>query len=125
MKCLTIHQPWATLIMSGKRRFEVRTWSTSYRGPILIHAGLKVEHEECERLNIHNPETGCILGVAKLERVIHFTPTTWDTTRHLHLEKGKMPTPNAFGWELIPLLRLSEPVPYSGKLGLFNAKVVL
>jgi hypothetical protein len=39
MKALTIQQPWASLIIIGVKRFEYRSWKTSYRGPLLIHAG--------------------------------------------------------------------------------------
>lgn len=38
MRCLSIHQPWASLIALGPKRIENRTWATSYRGPLLIHA---------------------------------------------------------------------------------------
>jgi hypothetical protein len=38
MKGLTLTQPWATLIAIGAKRIETRSWSTSYRGPIAIHA---------------------------------------------------------------------------------------
>lgn len=41
MKCLTLHQPWATLVISGAKRIETRSWKTAYRGPLLIHAGRK------------------------------------------------------------------------------------
>ena len=41
MKCLTIHQPWASLIACGAKKYETRGWATSYRGPIAIHAGKK------------------------------------------------------------------------------------
>ncbi len=39
MKALTITQPWATLIAIGAKRFETRSWSTPYEGPLAIHAG--------------------------------------------------------------------------------------
>ena len=38
MKALTIWQPWASLLACGGKRFETRSWATSYRGPIAIHA---------------------------------------------------------------------------------------
>jgi activating signal cointegrator 1 len=38
MRCLTLTQPWATLVAIGVKRIETRSWSTSYRGPLLIHA---------------------------------------------------------------------------------------
>lgn len=37
-KVLTLTQPWATLIALGEKKIETRSWSTSYRGPLLIHA---------------------------------------------------------------------------------------
>ena len=43
MKILSIRQPWAALIVHGFKETENRTWSTSYRGPVLIHAALKVD----------------------------------------------------------------------------------
>jgi len=38
MKALTLTQPWATLIACGAKRIETRSWSTSYRGALAIHA---------------------------------------------------------------------------------------
>jgi len=37
MKALTISQPYASLIVSGKKWVENRTWGTSYRGMLAIH----------------------------------------------------------------------------------------
>lgn len=39
MRALTIRQPWASLIAAGVKTLETRSWSTRYRGPLLIHAG--------------------------------------------------------------------------------------
>lgn len=39
METLTIHQPYATLLCLGLKEFEFRSWKTSHRGNILIHAG--------------------------------------------------------------------------------------
>lgn len=38
MKALTVIQPWATAIALGSKKIETRSWETSYRGPLLIHA---------------------------------------------------------------------------------------
>jgi len=38
MKTLSVRQPWATLICSGIKTVENRTWKTDYRGKLLIHA---------------------------------------------------------------------------------------
>lgn len=37
MRALTVRQPWAWLLFHGKD-VENRNWSTSYRGPLAIHA---------------------------------------------------------------------------------------
>ena len=42
MKALTIRQPWASLIAAGVKTIETRSWSTKYRGPLAIHAGLSL-----------------------------------------------------------------------------------
>lgn len=39
MKALTLTQPWAALVALGQKRVETRSWRTSYRGPLAIHAG--------------------------------------------------------------------------------------
>ena len=39
MKAITVKQPWASLIAYGEKKIEHRTWSTDYRGPLLICAG--------------------------------------------------------------------------------------
>lgn len=41
MKCISLWQPWASLIVAGSKRIETRHWPTSYRGEILIHAAKK------------------------------------------------------------------------------------
>ncbi len=38
MKVITLWQPWATLIALGVKIHETRSWSTTYRGPLAIHA---------------------------------------------------------------------------------------
>jgi hypothetical protein len=38
MRALSVKQPWASLIALGEKTIECRSWSTRYRGPLLIHA---------------------------------------------------------------------------------------
>lgn len=44
MKALTVQQPHAYLIAAGEKRVENRTWTTSYRGPLAIHAGKGMQY---------------------------------------------------------------------------------
>lgn len=36
MKALSIRQPWASMILRGRKTIETRTWPTRYRGDMLI-----------------------------------------------------------------------------------------
>ncbi len=36
MKAISLKQPWANLVASGKKTIETRKWSTKYRGDVLI-----------------------------------------------------------------------------------------
>lgn len=42
MKCLSVLQPWASLISIGIKRIETRSWYTNYRGPLAIHAAKRI-----------------------------------------------------------------------------------
>jgi hypothetical protein len=53
MIALSIRQPWAWLIVNGHKPVENRTWRTSYRGPLLIHASkgmTRREFAECRSI---------------------------------------------------------------------------
>ena len=44
--CLSMHQPWASLLVMGIKIHEGRTWYTQHRGRLWIHSGSKVPSEE-------------------------------------------------------------------------------
>ena len=67
MKCLSICQPFANLIIENKKTIELRKWNTNFRGVFLIHAPIKIRKEDCKRLKINeNFTTGAIIGKAEL-----------------------------------------------------------
>lgn len=45
MKAITLWQPWATLIRAGAKTIETRSWATSHRGPLAIHAARRPVHD--------------------------------------------------------------------------------
>lgn len=50
MKTISLWQPWASLVAIKAKRIETRSWYTSYRGPLAIHAAKvfpKWVHELC------------------------------------------------------------------------------
>ncbi|XP_058486282.1 activating signal cointegrator 1 [Solea solea] len=74
--CLSMHQPWASLLVKGIKKVEGRTWYTSHRGRLWIAAAAKTptpqEIAEVEAMyrHIYKKEirfpkdypTGCLLG---------------------------------------------------------------
>uniref|UniRef100_A0A3Q1I3F0 Activating signal cointegrator 1 n=1 Tax=Acanthochromis polyacanthus TaxID=80966 RepID=A0A3Q1I3F0_9TELE len=74
--CLSMHQPWASLLVKGIKRVEGRTWYTSHRGRLWIAAAAKkptdqeVAEVEAMYRHIYRKEprfpkdypTGCLLG---------------------------------------------------------------
>ena len=67
MKCLSVSQPFADLIISGKKTIELRKWNTNFRGEFLIHAPLKIRTDDCKRLKINKKfVTGAIVGKAEI-----------------------------------------------------------
>ncbi|WP_156090733.1 ASCH domain-containing protein, partial [Planktothrix paucivesiculata] len=44
MQALTIQEPWASLLVTGKKRYETRDWQRNYRGLLAIHAGKQSVH---------------------------------------------------------------------------------
>ncbi|KAG7283778.1 hypothetical protein CRUP_034402 [Coryphaenoides rupestris] len=74
--CLSMHQPWASLLVLGIKRMEGRTWYTSHRGRLWIAAAAKKptpqETAEVESMyrQLYKREprfpkdypTGCLLG---------------------------------------------------------------
>jgi hypothetical protein len=56
---LSIMQPWAWLIVTGRKDIENRSWHTSRRGPIFVHAGLKIDRDaHNDLIHGHHPVTG-------------------------------------------------------------------
>ena len=67
MKCLSICQPFAELIIQNKKTVELRTWNTKIRGEFLVHAPIKIRKEAYEKLKIKEKlTTGAIIGKVEL-----------------------------------------------------------
>ena len=79
--CLSMHQPWASYLISGIKIHEGRTWYSPHRGRLWIHAASKVPTEE-EIKSVQASYTGtprdfprnlpvsCLLGCVDVEDVM-------------------------------------------------------
>lgn len=124
MKVLTIKQPWATLIIDGKKCYEFRSWKTTYRGEILIHAGKNIDKEAMERLKKYLPNNiplGKILGKVKLTDCIKTTPEFRERLKKINKDIYKQSIfKEEYAWKLELVEKYSDPIDAKGKLGLWN-----
>lgn len=69
---LSLKQPWAALLVCGRKRIEVRRWPTARRGRILIHAARVSDDRPEAWAHIDNEleplarKCGGMLGMAEL-----------------------------------------------------------
>lgn len=106
VRALTLHEPWASLLGSGVKFIETRSWSTRYRGPVLIHAGVAPVsvrrvgayevHRQADGSRMFNHGTGrwhdlasgAVVSVASLVDVVPIVEAGSDTDHELHRTHG-------------------------------------
>jgi hypothetical protein len=122
VKALSIMQPWAWLVVTGRKDIENRDWPTSFRGPVLIHAGKRIDRDCADMLKMglhpvtseriepidRNWECGGIVGAAEIVGCVARSPSPWFVGR--------------YGF----VLRKQQVLPFQplrGQLGFFDVPV--
>lgn len=134
MKCLSLWQPWATLMANGAKRIETRNWSTNYRGPLAIHAALhwkRVQREYArepvfaEALKGEQILRGRVLCIVDLVDVVRTEGYIYRpmVARKDELDLGDY-TPGRYAWITKNLRRLKQPIALKARQGLFDAPLV-
>jgi hypothetical protein len=121
-KALSVRQPWASLITCGLKTIEIRTWSTSYRGQLYIHAAKSLDELAMNRFQLEAPPTGALLGTVELVKVEPFTAILWNELADKHLDNGPF-TPGFYAWHFEDARPLPEPIVYRGDRSLFTVIV--
>ncbi|MGW5720788.1 ASCH domain-containing protein [Amycolatopsis sp. NPDC003865] len=108
-----MRQPWATLIATGQKRVENRSWRTHYRGPLAIQAAVKHDpagwrHGASSGLDRRTVVRGAVVALVQLVDVVR------DST-------DPFAVPGRWHWILNDVVALDRPVPLLGTLGLFRA----
>jgi hypothetical protein len=116
---ISIRQPWAELILLGKKTIEVRSWSTDYRGQLWLHTGQKGEPHLEESMGFMNLYKGGYIGTVTVDAVVPMDPDRWEAWRARHMNAGPCP-PGVYAWILSSPRRLRKPIPGPGQLGLFS-----
>ena len=125
-------QPWATLVVTGAKKIETRSWNTSYRGELLIHAslgkaGAALSEEPPFKKYISefiSLPFGAIIGKVVLEDVIPIEQLYLDKSsiNKLSLEERAFGDYAAgrFAWMLSDAIKFKKPIPVRGSLGLWE-----
>ena len=111
MKALTVRQPYAWAILYAGKNIENRSWTTKYRGPLLIHAGASFNQNPLpHRLPAPKPDDyfrKAILGEVELIDIVESSRSRW-------YEEG------SFAWLLADPRPFSTPILCKGHLGLWD-----
>jgi hypothetical protein len=125
-----VRQPWAALLVAGRKTVEVRTWPTSVRGTVLIHAGklpdkrpaawdLVVDDDLSARAN----ETGGVIGAAELVECVAYRSAdafAADAVKH-HNPPDWFRPPILYGFRFVNP-RPVKFVPYKGNTFFFKVE---
>lgn len=119
MLTLSIQQPWADLIINHGKDIENRSWSTEFRGQILIHTGSKFDRESFDKLkkagwykNVFEShfQKGGIVGITEIVGCVTESPSVW------------------FFGEFGFVLQNSKPLPFhrcKGQLMIYNTPYIM
>jgi hypothetical protein len=113
MRAISIKQPFAWLVVTGKKNIENRSWYTHHRGPLAIHAGLRMADEELEeiarryrvRILPEALQRGGIIGTVNVVDVV--------------TEHGSRWFQGPFGW-VLKNAKQTRFLPMTGKQGFMS-----
>lgn len=118
-RALSVRQPWAWLIVNGYKDIENRSWKTTFRGRVFIHASKKMTKQEykfaCDYVRNIDPsiniplyselQRGGIIGAVDVVDCIKESESPWFMGEHgFVLENPKT----------------VDFIPYKGQLGFFK-----
>ena len=129
MKVLSLTEPYATLIKEGKKKIETRSWKTSYRGELYIHASSthipsvsKNNKELMDLVKGSSLNFGNIICKCKLVNCIEMTKEyVEDIEKNNYQEyicggykEGR------YAWILENIQALDKPIKAKGHLSIWN-----
>ena len=144
LHAFTLTQPWASLVSSGAKHNETRSWTKSYRGPLALHAAKTFPlsaQQLCfeepfpqalaqagymptpwKRSNAWNLPLGHVVAIAWLEEVWQITTQTIQRIPPAHEWERAFGNYGAgrFVWTFSAVYRLQTPLSAGGSLGLWE-----
>ncbi len=128
MKVLSLTEPYATLILNGNKHIETRSWKTTYRGKLYIHASMtKIKKETLNNKElmslIENKDLhfGYIICKCDLVDCIYMTKEYVEEIKNNNYEEyicGEYKEGRyAF---ILDNIELVDPIKAKGKLSIWN-----
>ena len=125
MKAISLWQPWASAMALGWKRNDTRSWRTSYRGPLLIHAAKKII--SWPSMAIQNLFHGTVFQPSDLPRGAIlcqvYLVDCKQISQHNRPEGAEWAlgdyTPGRFMWITENMISFG-PIPFRGSQGFFN-----
>lgn len=141
IKCLSLWQPWASLVALGEKRVETRCWSTKHRGLIAIHStqnlppdwlgasrhSERFRYEVADILKCAVADVGAAVqklpraSVLCVARIVCVEQT--DLTREVLSVRERIfgnYEPGRYSWFLTDVRRFTTPIPAKGNRMLWN-----
>ena len=123
LKCLSVSQPFADLIVSNKKTIELRRWNTHFRGEFLVHAPQKIRTQDCRRLKMSTDlVTGAIVGKAELYDVKKYS-SAGEVKKDQRCHFASKDYKAGYGFLLKNAKALRVPIPCMGRLGFFEVEL--
>lgn len=126
MKVLSLTEPFATLILKGKKCVETRSWKTKYRGELYIHASMtKMSKNDLELIELIKEDKlnyGYIVCKCKLVDCVYMSDEYIEDMKKNNYQeyicgdykKGR------YAWILEDVSPLKVPIKAKGQLGIWN-----
>lgn len=112
LKTISVRQPYAEAILRQAKVEEYRSWPTTFRGLLALHASLTREPAECwsayAEIDRATVATGAVVG----------TVVITDCEAFEYEGEG-----TRYAWLLAEPRRLVRPLPCKGKVGFFYVDV--
>jgi len=121
MKVLSLKQPYADLVIKGKKKIELRKWNTHFRGKFYIHASKIPDKKALKKFRYENSKLplGYIIGKVKLVDVKKYkNDKEHKKDKNLHLASSVW---GNYGFILKNPVRI-KPIKAKGKLNFWEFK---
>ena len=135
MKAISLQNPWAQLVVSGFKTVEAKTWTTDYRGELLICSKARSDKSlEKAVLDVIEEETdlafeqseffvnGAVLGKVQL---VDIRPLTEDDLEESWMDPAELEAAETplYAWVFDNAEPIAEPIEVKGKPRLFDVEL--